>query len=313
MFSGWPHPHLLWAMGGILGILVLATVIVSVLAKRNPERDLSELKSRVKSWWVMATVFAVAMSLSRTVSLGFFAFLSFLALKEYLSVIPTRRADRRVLFWVYLAVPVQYLWAGYSWYEMFIIFIPVYAFLFVPVRMLLIGETKGYLTAVGTLHWGLMTTVFSLSHLAYMLVLPRTEAAPVGGPGLALYLVVLTQLNDVAQYVWGKSFGKHKVAPTVSPGKTAEGLLGGVLTTMGLAVLLAPLLTPLEPLEALTAGFIIGVAGFFGDLSISAIKRDLGRKDSSDLIPGHGGILDRIDSISYTAPLFFHFMWWLHY
>jgi len=313
MFAGRPHPHLLWALGGIFGILVVASVIVAVLSKRRPESDFSELKARVKSWWVMATVFTVAMSLSRSVSLGFFAFLSFLALKEYLSVIPTRRADRRVLFWAYVAVPLQYIWAGVMWYGMFIIFIPVYAFLFVPIRMLLIGETKGYLTAVGTLHWGMMTTVFSLSHLAFLLVLPPTERSPVGGPGLALYLVVLTQLGDVAQYIWGKLFGKHKVAPTVSPGKTVEGLLGGVATTMGLAVLLAPLLTPLEPLEALTAGFIIGFAGFFGDLSISAIKRDLGRKDSSDLIPGHGGILDRVDSISYTAPLFFHFLWWAHY
>ena len=308
-----PHASLLWALGGIFGLLIVASVIVFVLVRRNPERDLSELSARVKSWWLMATVFTIAMSLSRSVSLGFFAFISFLALKEYLSIIPTRRADRRVLFWAYLAIPLQYLWAGLSWYGMFIIFIPVYAFLFVPIRMLLIGETKGYLKAVGTLHWGLMTTVFSLSHLAYLLVLPASDAAPAGGPGLALFLVVLTQLNDVAQYVWGKSFGKHKVAPTVSPGKTAEGLLGGILTTMALAWVLAPFLTPLSHVEALVSGLIIGVAGFFGDLSISAIKRDLGRKDSSDLIPGHGGILDRVDSISYTAPLFFHFVWWSQY
>jgi len=313
MPGGRLHANLLWAIGGIFGVLVLSTLIVAVLSWRRPDSNLSELKARVRSWWVMATVFTVAMSLSRSVSLAFFAFISFLALKEYLSIIPTRRADRRVLFWAYLAIPLQYLWAGMSWYGMFIIFIPVYAFLFVPIRMLLIGETQGYLKAVGTLHWGLMTTVFSLSHLAFLLVLPATEASPAGGAGLALYLVVLTQLNDVAQYVFGKSFGRHKVTPTVSPGKTVEGLAGGVGTTIVLAVLLAPLLTPLEIEEAAFAGLLIGVAGFFGDLSISAIKRDLGRKDTSDLIPGHGGILDRVDSISYTAPLFFHYLWWSHF
>ncbi len=313
MFSGRLHPNLLWAMGGIVAVLVVASVIVAVLSKRRPGSGTAELVARVKSWWVMATVFGVALSLSRNVSLGFFAFISFLALKEYLSVIPTRRADRRVLFWIYLAIPFQYVWAGMSWYGMFIIFIPVYAFLFVPIRMLLIGETKGFLAAVGTLHWGMMTTVFSLSHLAFLLVLPPIEGAPAGGPALALYVVVLTQLNDVAQFIWGKSFGRHKVSPRVSPGKTVEGLVGGVATTMGLAVLLAPVLTPLGLKEALFAGFFIGVAGFFGDLSISAIKRDLGRKDTSDLIPGHGGILDRVDSISYTAPLFFHFLWWAYF
>jgi len=147
MLGGRLHANLLWAIGGIFGVLVLSTLIVAVLSWRRPESNLSELKARVRSWWVMATVFTVAMSLSRSVSLAFFAFISFLALKEYLSIIPTRRADRRVLFWAYLAIPLQYLWAGMSWYGMFIIFIPVYAFLFVPIRMLLIGETQGYLKA----------------------------------------------------------------------------------------------------------------------------------------------------------------------
>ena len=101
------HPHLLWALGGIFGILVASTGIVWMLSRRRPDRDFSELRARVKSWWIMATVFTVAMSLSREVSLGFFAFLSFLALKEYFSVIPTRRADRRVLFWAYLTIPLQ--------------------------------------------------------------------------------------------------------------------------------------------------------------------------------------------------------------
>lgn len=311
-------PVVAGSLVGIFGLLVVATVVAWLADRLRPGLDLGEVKLRIRSWWVMAAVFALAMVLSRAVSLVFFAFVSFLALKEYLSLIPTRRADRGVLFWAYLAIPLQYWWIADAWYGMFIIWIPVYVFLFLPLRMVLIGETPGFLRAVGTLHWGLMTTVFSISHVAYLLVLPvaaRPSAAglAVAGPSLVLFLVVLTQLNDVAQFLWGKALGRHKVVPTVSPGKTVEGFLGGVGTTLLLALLLAPWLTPLSRWQAVAAGLIIGVAGFIGDVVISALKRDLGIKDSGTLLPGHGGILDRIDSLTYTAPLFFHLIWYLHY
>jgi phosphatidate cytidylyltransferase len=311
-------PVVAGSLAGIFGLLVVATLAAWLIGRLRPGLDLGEVKLRIRSWWVMAAVFALAMVLSRAVSLVFFAFVSFLALKEYLSLIPTRRADRGVLFWAYLAIPLQYWWIADAWYGMFIIWIPVYVFLFLPLRMVLIGETPGFLRAVGTLHWGLMTTVFSISHVAYLLVLPvaaRPSAAglAVAGPSLVLFLVVLTQLNDVAQFLWGKALGRLKVVPTVSPGKTVEGFLGGVGTTLLLALLLAPWLTPLSRWQAVAAGLIIGVAGFIGDVVISALKRDLGIKDSGTLLPGHGGILDRIDSLTYTAPLFFHLIWYLHY
>jgi phosphatidate cytidylyltransferase len=299
-------------MAGIFVLLVAASILARVLRLRRPNADWTELIQRIRTWWIMATVFMVALVLGRRVSLVFFAFLSFLALKEYLSLIPTRRADRRVLFWAYLAIPVQYYWIGIDWYGMFIIFIPVFMFLLLPLRMILIGQTEGFLRAVGTLHWGLMMTVFCLSHLAGLLVLHR-PADPVGGPGLVLYVVCLTQLNDVAQYAWGRTLGRHRVTPTVSPKKTYEGLIGGLATTLVLAMLLAPLLTPLRPLHAACAGVLIGVMGFAGDVTVSALKRDLGIKDSGTMLPGHGGILDRLDSTLYTAPLFFHFVRYLYY
>lgn len=302
-----------WTLAGVSGLLVLATIIVAALRRLQPEKDRAELVQRIRSWWVMVAVFSVAMLLSRTVSLVFFAFISFLALKEYFSLIPTRRADRRVLLWAYLAIPVQYYWISAEWYGLFIIFIPVYLFLLLPLRMMLIGETTGFLHAVGTLHWGLMVTVFNMSHMAYLLVLPREGNPAGGGPALVLFLVILTQLNDVSQFVWGKLFGSHPVVPTVSPKKTYEGLLGGLATTLALAYLLAPVLTPLSPLHSLLAGLILGLGGFIGDVTISALKRDLGVKDSGSLLPGHGGILDRVDSLTYTAPLFFHFVYYLHY
>ena len=302
-----------WALAGVYGILLLASCVTWLLTRANPERDRTELVQRVKSWWVIAIVFSLAIALSRNASITFMAFVSFLALKEYLSLIPTRRADRRVLLWIYLAVPIQYYWVADQWYGMFIIFVPVYMFLTVPMIMVLIGETRGYLRAAGTLHWGLMATVFSLGHAAYLLVLPAERNPGGGGAGLLLFLIFLTQFNDVAQYLWGRALGRRKIVPNVSPAKTQVGLAGGVATTIVVAWCIAPWLTPLDLPESLAAGALIGVSGFMGDVTLSAVKRDLGIKDTGRLIPGHGGVLDRVDSLIYSAPLFFHFVYYLHY
>lgn len=306
-------PPVLWSLAGIFIILIIASLFITLLRLFSPNKNITELRQRIVSWWIMVGVFSVAIVSSRNISLAFFGLISFMALKEYLSIIPTRRADRRVLFWAYLTIPFQYLWVAQNWYGMFIIFVPVYAFLFLPMRMVIIGEIKDFLRAVGTLHWGLMTTVFSISHIAFLLVLPVQQNPAAGGAGLVLFLVFLTQFNDVAQFVWGKMLGKHKVIPKVSPNKTWEGLLGGVATTLVLSVLLAPWLTPMSSVQAMAAGLIIGFGGFIGDVTISALKRDIGIKDSGSLLPGHGGLLDRIDSLTYTAPLFFHFIYYLHY
>jgi phosphatidate cytidylyltransferase len=295
-----------WVVGGILAILVIASVLIRLLPHKEESESYIELKRRVQSWWVMVFIFVGALVIDRRLSVVVFAFISFLALKEYVSAIPTRRVDRRALFWAYLAIPVQYFWAGIGYYGMFIIFIPVYLFLLIPLRLVLAGETKGFLRAAGTLHWGLMVTVFSLSHGAFLLSLK-------GGSALLLYLVVLTQCNDVAQFISGKSFGKRKIVPLVSPNKTWAGFIGGVVVTSGLAMALAPHLTPLSHLQALLAGCLIAVGGFFGDLTVSAVKRDLGIKDMGATIPGHGGVMDRVDSLTYTAPLFFHLIYYLHF
>jgi phosphatidate cytidylyltransferase len=295
-------------MAGILGLLVVASVVAWRLTKRGPAEKYLELVQRIRSWWVMVAVFAIAIAIDRRLSIAFFAFVSFLALKEYFSLIPTRRADRRVLFWAYLSIPLQYFWVYRGWYGIFIVFIPVWMALVVPARMVLIGETRDFLRAVGTIQWGVLTMVFGISHQAYLLVLP-----PEGGAALVLYLVVLTQLNDVAQYVWGKTLGRHKVVPTVSPNKTVEGLIGGIVTTTVLAVLLAPLLTPLTQAHTIAAGLMIGAGGFLGDITISAVKRDIGVKDAGTMLPGHGGVLDRINSLTFTAPMFFHFVRFYYY
>jgi len=305
-------PAVLWTLAGIFALLVLATALVALLRRARPDRDYGETWQRVRTWWVMVAVFSTAMVLSRTISLAFFAFLSFLALKEYFSLIPTRRADRRVLFWAYLAIPIQYYWVYLGRYGMFIIFIPVYCFLFLPARMLIIGETEGFLRAAGMVHWGLMTMVFSLSHAAFLLTLHDGAGhGHLAGPGLVLYLVALTELNDIAQFLWGKSLGRHKIVPEVSPNKTWEGFLGGLATTTLLAAIFGPALTPMSRPQALLSGLILSAGGFFGDINLSALKRDLGVKDSGTFLPGHGGVLDRVDSLTFTAPLFFHFIYYL--
>ncbi|WP_404309180.1 phosphatidate cytidylyltransferase [Neorhodopirellula lusitana] len=309
---------------GVFAALVVASATSIGLMKAKPANDWRELRARIRTWWVIAGLVAGSLLLSPTTAIWFFAFVSFLSLKEFFSLIPSRRADRRVMFWAYAAIPMQYYWIASNWYGMFIIFIPIYLFLFLPTRMILIGETKGFLQAIATVQWGVIGTTFFLSHAAYLLVMnvaesPRVEPAWANdavasspGPGLLLLLLVLTQSNDVAQFLWGKTLGKRKIAPLVSPGKTWGGFLGGLATTVLLSLLLAPRLTMMDAPHAAIAGVIIGITGLLGDLNISALKRDLGVKDAGATLPGHGGVLDRIDSLIFTAPVFFHFVWYCY-
>ena len=301
------------AMLAVISLLVIASVASTLAGRRMAPPEARELTQRLTSWWVMIAVIFFALLAGRTASLVFFALLSFFALREFLSILPVRQLDRRVILALYLMIPVHYSWISIEWYGVFIIFIPVYLFLFIPFALILLGETKGFIQSATSYHWAVMTTVFALSHIAYLLILPA-EVNPAGGPvGLVLYLLFLTQFNDVMQYVWGKALGRRKIVPSVSPNKTWAGFVGGLLTTMALAAVLGPWLTPLTVVEGLVAGVLIGGAGFVGDLMVSAVKRDLGIKDTGTMIPGHGGILDRVDSLIYTAPLFFHFIYYLKY
>ena len=304
--------HSFYMMSFVLLLLTVASVIRINLQRKNPEKNYLELKQRIQSWWWMIGILFGVLIAPTNVSIFFFAILSFLALKEFFSIVPTRQADRRVILWAYLAIPAQYYWVASSWYGMFLIFIPIYVFLFLPMRAVFIGETKGFIRSLGTIHWAVMLSVLCISHIAYLLQLPvKNEQA--GNIGLVLFLIFITQFNDVCQYVWGKSFGKHKIIPKVSPNKTWEGFIGGVSTVTLISGLVAPYLTPLSVMEGFMAGTLIAISGFVGDVVISSVKRDLAIKDSGTLIPGHGGLLDRIDSLIYTAPLFFHYLFYLHY
>jgi len=291
----------------ILALLLFATLFIYIFYKNN-----KELKDRINSWWIIIAFFIFGAMLNTTVAMFFFALLSYLALKEYFTLIPTRRTDRRVIFYAYLSIVPQFYFAGLEWYGMFIIWIPVYMFLLLPFRQVLIGDNEGFLENTSRVQWGLMMFVFGLSHLAYMMTLGPIDGNGVGGKELVLYLVLLTELNDILQYIWGKSIGKTKIVPKVSPNKTVEGFLGAFVSISLLAVAFS-FLTPFSWLEALIAGMIISGGGFIGDVVISMVKRDIGVKDSGNMLPGHGGILDRVDSLIYTTPLFFHYVYYLYY
>ncbi|QQG35786.1 MAG: phosphatidate cytidylyltransferase [Micavibrio aeruginosavorus] len=302
----WQNP-VVWGLGGIYGLLVVAALVVCGLCKSYPERNYSELIDRTRTWAVIITMVAIVTVMGTGAAVLFFGFISFLAFKEFLSIIPTRQSDRRVLFFAYLVIPIQYWFVYDVWYGMFSIFIPVYAFVVLAFLHLLTGETKGFIKAAGTLQWGLALTVYNLSHIAYLLVLPLKDPVVAGGAGLMLFMLFLTQFNDVAQYVWGKMAGRRRIIPSVSPNKTWEGFIGGVITTTLMAGFLASYLTPFSMIHGFVAGAVIAILGFIGDITVSAVKRDLGIKDSGKSLPGHGGYLDRLDSLTLVAPVFLHF------
>lgn len=296
----------------IFSILIFASLLFFVVGKLKPQAKLDELKARTKSWWIMAALVLGATLIHSTISYIAIALLSFVAFRELYSVLGFRDSDRRAIFWAYVSIPIQYYLAYIEWYGAFIIFIPIVMFLFLPLRMVLKGNTVGIIKSMSSLQWILMLTVFGLSHMAYLLSLPDIAGFSSGGRGLLLFLVFLTEINDVMQFTWGKLLGRHKIIPKVSPNKTWEGFVGGIISTTIIGYFLG-FLTPLSDLQVVFVSFILAVSGFCGDIVMSSVKRDIGVKDMSTAIPGHGGILDRIDSLAYTAPAFFHLVYYIAY
>jgi phosphatidate cytidylyltransferase len=302
-------PQLAWLFGGVLGILVLASAI-GVVLRRTAKSDaaratIDNLNARTRAWWKMCAIFALTLLIGRIGSLVLFGLLSLLALREYITLVPTRRADHRTLLWSFFIItPLQYYLVGIKWYGFFAIMIPVFAFVFVPTRIAMSGDTEYFLERAAKIQFGLMICAFCLSHAPALLILDIPGFAGRNAQ-LLLYLVLVDQMSDVLQYVWGKLAGRHKIAPSVSPNKTWEGFLGGVATAtlLGAALWWA---TPFTPLRAAGMSLVITLLGFAGGLVMSAIKRDAGVKDFGSVIEGHGGILDRIDSLCFAAPIFFH-------
>lgn len=303
-------PALLWLLGGTLGLLIVASFTGFVLAKKaatdSAKATVANLNARTRAWWLMVAVFAAALMTGAAGTVLLFGFCSFMALREFITLTPTRPGDHRTLFWVFFIItPLHYYFLATRWTGMFLILIPVYAFLFVPLRTALAGDCERFLERTSKIQWGLMVCVYCISYAPALVVLMRIPGYEQQNAKLLFWFVAVTELSDVMQYVWGKLCGRRKIAPTVSPGKTWEGFLGGGLTTVGLGAALW-WATPFSPLHAAAMAALVVAMGFAGGLVMSAIKRDRGVKDWGGAIAGHGGFMDRLDSLSFAAPVFYH-------
>jgi phosphatidate cytidylyltransferase len=300
-----PRP-LLWGLAGVLVALTAGALAAALLPRLRPGRDYRNLQERMNSWWAMAALLVGALLGGWAAMTAFFAFVSFVALREFLSLAPAPKEDRLLILLAYLTIPVNYGFVAANLYGVYLVFIPVYVFIAMPFLMACIGQTRGYLSRASTFHFAVVTCVYALGYIPLLMRVPHWDAPQAGAAGLVFMLLLATEGNDVLQYVTGKLFGRHKIMPSVSPNKTWEGFLGGWILTAALIVVAAPHFTPLEGLGLWTVALTLPLAGFAGDVTMSAVKRDIGVKDTSHFIPGHGGVLDRADSLVFTAPLYFH-------
>ena len=340
-------------LGSVLGVLIVAYFVGRAL-RRQPESTASPavvhtFNLRVRAWWMMTAILIGGFLLGYVTTVVLFGLVSFWALREFITMTPTRRGDHRTLFWTFfLFTPLQYLFVGlgHTWYSVYTVMIPVYASLFIPARIAVSGDPKRFLERVAKIQAGLLICVYALSHAPALLDLnlttsngqpwilgtaaasaaesptPKEDApaqpavsAPKPPPagtlfrgsnaGLLFYFVLIVQLNDVFQYAWGMLLGKNVIAPQINASRTWEGLIGGVLSTMLVGALLC-WATPFQAWEAACIAGIVGAMGFAGSMTMSGIKRDRGVKDYGTLVSGHAGVLDRIDSICFAAPVFFH-------
>jgi len=298
-----------WVFGGVVVLLAIATAVGRHLGGRA-ETDaaratVANLNARIGAWWVMTAVYLASVLVGPVGAVILFGLLSFWALREFITLTPTRRADHRTLFVAFfLVIPLQYWLVATRWYGFFSILIPVYAFLYIPIRSALSGDTDRFLERIAEIQWGLMVCVYCVSHAPALLML---DIPGYGGENakLLLYLILVVELSDVLQYVWGKLFGRRPIAPTVSPNKTVEGFVGGIASATALGTALW-WMTPFRPWQAAAMALVATLMGFAGGLTMSAIKRDRGVKDFGHVLAGHGGVLDRIDSLCFAGPVFFH-------
>ncbi len=264
---------------GVGGLLVGATVAALGWLRFRPDSEPLFPKQRLRAWWVMVLVFALATAGGPAVSIAGFAFLSLVALRELLNHMP-RPLTSGTRWLCYLAILAQYWWVETRWYGMFVVFIPVFLFLYLPTTDSFRGKGDAPLADQALLHWGMMTTVFCLSHAAYLMALP-------GGPGLLFFVTVLTEVADAVRILLARSAMGRRLSPLLS-----------TLAALLCALWLGPHLTPLSTAHVALAGFVLGLAGTLGNVNISAVSREL------EVPPGGG--LARIESLAYTAPLFFH-------
>jgi phosphatidate cytidylyltransferase len=356
----WLNAPTCWLLGVVVGALAIANVVVLIL-KRQADQTvdaglLRRFELRVRAWWMMCVILISGFLLQYLGTIVLFGIVSFWALREFITLTPTRRGDHRTLFWVLVVfTPLQYVLVGLgsAYYELYSIAIPVYGFLFIPARIAMSGDHKRFLERSAKISVGLLICVYSLSYAPALLDLelmtwkpapatgtlstenPELTIEPLeseprdatseelrdatsrlekgdrrrpwkGSPaGLLFFFVLVVQLGDIFQYSWGQVLGRRMIAPDISRSRTWEGFLGGIATTTMVGASLW-WVTPFRLWEAACMSLVIAVMGFCGGMTMSAIKRDRGVADTGTLVQGHAGVLDRIDSICFSAPVFFH-------
>jgi phosphatidate cytidylyltransferase len=330
-----------------LGLLTVATIVGQFL-KRHPDTGLNAaavrtFNLRIRAWWLMCALLATARFIGEGWTVAMFGFISFVALREFITITPTRLGDHRALFWAFvLFTPLQYVLVGLNSYQLFNVLIPVYAFLFVPTRIALSGDFKRYLERVAKIQTGLMICVYCLSFAPALLYLdikgpidvvgpmennstpnqmsaassepataaPQPEIRKIEGANyrLLFFFILMVQMGDALQYIWGKLVGRTVIVPSISSNRTWEGFVAAVASNTLIGAGLWWAVPPLRPWQSAGLALVISILGFAGGLTMSAIKRDRGVKDYGTLVEGHGGVLDRIDSICFAAPIFYHIM-----
>lgn len=299
---------------GIGAVLVFASVVGFILKikSKKPNPIIENLNARIYSWWIMTAIIGVTFALGDAAVIVLFLLISALALREFITITPTNQNDYyALLFAFYVVLPVQYIFVFIQWYGMFSIFIPVYVFLILPILSSFKADVKNFLERCAKTQWGVMISIYCISCVPALLIL---QIDGFEGKNLLLiaFLIIVVQISDVLQYIFGKLFGRHKIAPSLSPSKTVEGFILGIISASLIGGFLW-WITPFTFLQALIISLILTLLGFLGGLVMSAIKRDKGIKDWGYMIEGHGGILDRFDSVCFAAPIFFHIVrfWWV--
>jgi len=295
----------------LVSVSLLGVWLKLKVADGHPHSLIDNLNIRIQAWWVMAITIGLALLGGRIGVIVLFAFVSFTALREFLTLAPTRRGDHQALVMAFFIVlPFQYFLIGVEWYGMYSVFIPAYAFLFLPILSAVKSDTHKFMERTGTIQWALMVTVYCISHVPALLNL---RIPGYGGRNvfLIVFLVVIVQSSDILHHVCSRYWGKRQIAPQVSPNKTVEGFVGGITAAVALGMLLS-WLTPFSVIQAAMVSLAVTLMGFFGGLVLSAMKRDRGVKDWGMMVEGYGGMLDRVASVCFAAPVYFHIVrhWW---
>ncbi|EAR50100.1 phosphatidate cytidylyltransferase [Oceanicola granulosus HTCC2516] len=293
---------------GVAGLLMALTFFGEVLRARQPEGAtdpaVETYMMRIHSWWAMVILLALALLIGFPAVLALFAFASFAALREFLTYANKRQADHLSLALAFFAVlPLQYVFVGIRHEGLFGTFIPVYAFLLLPVVSALRGDPEAFLVRVAETQWGLMTAVYCASHVPALMILDIPGYGQ-RGPLLIVFFVMVVQVGDLVEYAAGRRIGRRTIAPGLSP-KTWEGVAAGLASAALLGGGLA-WISPFGLFGAMAMAAAAFAAGTAGNLVFTAIKRDRGVKDWSHLIPGQGGFMEQLDSVIFAAPVFFH-------